>query len=414
MASTTGRRSKAASIPSLKYKEPSWSSLPTGEFRKGLGLQIIQDDELHETYPLFELPYIMLGKLNTLKHCVDVVIDDGSVSRQHAVIQCNSKGDLFLFPLETPNGTWINMVPVEPHRYYPLRMGDLIGLGNATKFVLITGPESTASPGEVSVLKDIHSITSMLDEVTTPVFPEGMDTPANDGKYEGLKTRLFELHNRVFSLATPSDLEQYGGIELLDQCLKLERSAFYAKLRLDVTERFLEKRDARTKPELNRLKILQSESRETNYKRNKEVGKMDACLSKIAAAKAQLLEKSEDKQSTAISQLVSKSRAYRQTESEDESFDQTLRKSRLGSQYEQFRIVASDNLESLHDKLTNLTESIESLDEHIRSLGVDASGVGAGTAGMNMMRQLEALKEMEEMLTKAIDLAKHQQASPKD
>lgn len=63
----------------------------------------------------------------------DVMIDDSTVSRRHAVLRTSEEGDLELEDLGSSNGTKLNGNPIEGA--LTLQDGDLVSFGTATVLV---------------------------------------------------------------------------------------------------------------------------------------------------------------------------------------------------------------------------------------------------------------------------------------
>ena len=60
---------------------------------------------------------------------VDVVLQDPSVSRVHMRIFRQENGILAVQDLGSTNGTFINDIPIEPHKSKPLAKGDILRIG---------------------------------------------------------------------------------------------------------------------------------------------------------------------------------------------------------------------------------------------------------------------------------------------
>src|SRR3712207_2671003 len=77
----------------------------------------------------------------------DIVLDEPTVSRQHALLLCDADG-LRLIDLESTNGTLLNGVPLPPEQPQRLNDGDLIQLGRVLARYSVARPAST--PGILS------------------------------------------------------------------------------------------------------------------------------------------------------------------------------------------------------------------------------------------------------------------------
>lgn len=74
------------------------------------------------------------------------------VSRQHAIITRPEK-DYMLQDLGSTNGTWLNEDKLTPQKFYPIRNGDLVRVGQLAFYVYYRTPEAGTQPEETFSLK---------------------------------------------------------------------------------------------------------------------------------------------------------------------------------------------------------------------------------------------------------------------
>lgn len=91
-----------------------------------ISLLLFRDDRLVHEYPLDKSSF-SLGRLPDN----DIVIDESSVSRQHAQISRRPTGQCVLRDLDSRNGTWVNGGQITPDAPHVLAHGDVITLGMA-------------------------------------------------------------------------------------------------------------------------------------------------------------------------------------------------------------------------------------------------------------------------------------------
>ncbi|CAJ0760969.1 654_t:CDS:10 [Entrophospora sp. SA101] len=116
--------------PPLQYTKPDWSGLPKDDYsfeviKNGISLEIIDFPKSKE--------FLAIGRLPTC----DIPMEHLSISRYHAVLQFNNKGELLIYDLESAHGTILNKRLLPSKSYTKLCVGDQL------KFVI---PKSTLLP----------------------------------------------------------------------------------------------------------------------------------------------------------------------------------------------------------------------------------------------------------------------------
>ena len=131
-------------ITKLLYSPPDWSTPPLNKFY----LEVREAEILHKKISINKSGHYLIGRLPVS----DIIIDDVTCSRQHAVIQfrpgdpnpiTNERTDeVYIFDLGSTSGTYVNGTPLQPNAYYPLFTGDYIQFGQyPSVFILRDGNE---------------------------------------------------------------------------------------------------------------------------------------------------------------------------------------------------------------------------------------------------------------------------------
>lgn len=128
-------KEKKESVPELPYKVPSWSGIPEDLF----SLEVLKNGCIVSTIDLTSKPFHVFGRL---PNC-DVTLEHPSVSRYHAVIQyktsdtSNSEKGFYIYDLGSTHGTIVNKSPLEPRRYYRLRVGYVFKFGGSSRLFIL-------------------------------------------------------------------------------------------------------------------------------------------------------------------------------------------------------------------------------------------------------------------------------------
>ena len=124
----------------LKWAEPADAVSPMGP--SFWHLYTFQGDQISDTYFLDKQSAYLIGRENKV---ADILIQDKSVSLQHAVIQFRLKKSgnkayirPYILDLETTNGTLLNGNFIESSKYIELLDKDVIRFGHCdTDFVIL-------------------------------------------------------------------------------------------------------------------------------------------------------------------------------------------------------------------------------------------------------------------------------------
>lgn len=147
---------------------------------------------------------------------MDIRLDDLTVSKRHARVLCNERGEFFLEDLGSSNGTFLNGAQITTRK---LKDGDEIRIGN-TAFVFYKGDDLPEAAGPDRTLLDIgddRTSTSVLSAVDvgydTASIPVGADTSVDELTSANYRLRtLIEIFQSI-GAALDED-------ELLDKILE--------------------------------------------------------------------------------------------------------------------------------------------------------------------------------------------------
>lgn len=123
------------SVSTSFYEPPPWGL--QGKPSISFHLEVIKDGEHIETIALDSRPYFVVGRQRETCH---IVLDNPSMSRQHAILQYRQEDDgrLYVYDLKSTHGTFWNRKQIAPFRYVPLRIGDQLRFGVSSR-VLVVG-----------------------------------------------------------------------------------------------------------------------------------------------------------------------------------------------------------------------------------------------------------------------------------
>ncbi|RHZ29052.1 hypothetical protein DYB37_000347 [Aphanomyces astaci] len=173
-------------------KAPEWAL--NGSNRFGLSMEVIKGGIILEKVELVtsSKSYFVAGRMEPL---CDIVLQHPSVSRTHAALQFDAKGQLFLVDLGSTHGTFVNKKRISAADHVELHVGDVVVFGESTRIYTILGPVDLM-PDEYSYFpsRSSHHI------LTLPVllFLSSSDNLAKlRSKLEARKARRLEQQKDV-------------------------------------------------------------------------------------------------------------------------------------------------------------------------------------------------------------------------
>jgi hypothetical protein len=136
----------------LLYTPPPWSTPPQTPYF----FEVREGDQIVDKIPVNVKGHYLIGRLPIC----DIVADDATCSRQHAVVQFRPgdpdqitgqrTDEVYIYDLGSTSGTYVNGMPLQAKAYYPLYKGDVLQFGQyACAFVLrdCTDPSIEPPPG---------------------------------------------------------------------------------------------------------------------------------------------------------------------------------------------------------------------------------------------------------------------------
>ncbi|GBE59145.1 FHA domain containing protein, putative [Babesia ovata] len=130
----------------VDYVPPPWAKFDPNEVlgkeAHALSVDVISRGTLLENVELGNSAHCVLGSMDECQ----LVYKNPLVSRRHLVLQLNRYGKLLLYDLGSTHGTTLNHVRIEPYKYYVLKVGDQIRIGqrgSTSRTYVICGPEET-------------------------------------------------------------------------------------------------------------------------------------------------------------------------------------------------------------------------------------------------------------------------------
>src|SRR3990167_9675022 len=113
------------------YSPPVWSTPPIMRFY----FEVKESDVLLNKIAINIKGHYLIGRLPVC----DIVIDDVTCSRQHAVVQFRPgdpdpetgerKDEVYIYDLGSTSGSYVNSMALQAKAYYPLYPGDVLQFG---------------------------------------------------------------------------------------------------------------------------------------------------------------------------------------------------------------------------------------------------------------------------------------------
>jgi len=139
-------------VDKSKYAVPFWS--PSSEAMSAMThawrLDVIRDGVELPPIGIAERAVWVIGRQPTC----DIVLEHGSLSREHAVLQFRSNGSLYVFDLASTHGTFLNKQRLDPHTYVPLKNGDFLRFGASTRQYVVQGGPEVQPAARLRVARD--------------------------------------------------------------------------------------------------------------------------------------------------------------------------------------------------------------------------------------------------------------------
>lgn len=132
----------------LLYSPPAWSVPPTTSYY----FEVREGDTIIKQIKSLHSGHLLIGRLPIC----DIVVDDPTCSRQHAVIQFRPgdpdpqtgfrTDEVYIYDLGSTSGSYVNGMPLQPKAYYPLYRGDVLQFGQySSAFILKESPPDASN-----------------------------------------------------------------------------------------------------------------------------------------------------------------------------------------------------------------------------------------------------------------------------
>lgn len=118
------------------YTPPSWSTAPQ---HASWALEVIKDGAVVEKLAINEKPFYLLGRQ---PDAVDIILAHESISRVHAALQFDERGQLYVCDLGSTHGTKLNSSKekLKPRAYSLCPSGSVLRFGESTRLYCVLGP----------------------------------------------------------------------------------------------------------------------------------------------------------------------------------------------------------------------------------------------------------------------------------
>nr|XP_054759512.1 kanadaptin-like [Lytechinus pictus] len=155
----------AVNAPTLPYKEPSWSGIPSQEYH----LEVLKNGSILSKLTLNDKPFHVFGRLASC----DIQMDHPSLSRYHMILQYRPTGDgehdpgFYVYDLGSTHGSFLNKQQIKAKAYYRMNVGHMFKLGGSTRLFILQGPsgeQEEESGMSITELKELRERQMMQIE----------------------------------------------------------------------------------------------------------------------------------------------------------------------------------------------------------------------------------------------------------
>lgn len=149
----------------LCYREPLWSGVPEDIYK----IDILKGGVILTSLLLSNKNYYVIG----YSLSCDITLTHESISQFHAVLQnrkisnSENKNGMYIYDLNSAQGTFLNGNRIEPNTYIPLYSGYILSFGNSQrKYIIQTSKENEEKEAELSPveLKELKRLESQEQE----------------------------------------------------------------------------------------------------------------------------------------------------------------------------------------------------------------------------------------------------------
>lgn len=126
------------------YEPPAWGV--EGANAHGLALEVIKGGQVVETLALPASAGRSFALAGRAAPPCDLPLQHASVSREHAALQFDARGALFVCDLGSTHGTLVNKRRLPAREFARLRVGDVLAFGESSRLYAVLGPPELLPP----------------------------------------------------------------------------------------------------------------------------------------------------------------------------------------------------------------------------------------------------------------------------
>jgi pSer/pThr/pTyr-binding forkhead associated (FHA) protein len=112
------------------YYPPAWSAKPTHNYY----LEVLKNGVEVEKKFIDQKAMYLVGKH---KDICDIILDNPTISRKHALFQSKNNGEMFIFDLNSTHGTYVNNIKIPSKLFQKLTIFDQIRFGQSQRLYLL-------------------------------------------------------------------------------------------------------------------------------------------------------------------------------------------------------------------------------------------------------------------------------------
>ena len=341
----------------IGYYQPSWSALPLTD-QTLFTLDVWKEGTIAHTIPLSKKPFFIIGRNQSV---CDVSLTNPTVSRVHCALQFNSKGEMFIYDINTAYGTFLNGEKIASQTYVKLKDGDTFKVAQSKKMFIINGivkeEEKEEDKGKKKINKE-KEIVLMKKEI-------GFNNESNWG--------IEDYDEEIAQYQEKEDIDEENNNNIDDIREIKERKDLTDKQREYILkiEELIDERDD-ILAQKDKLKYeLEDEENEKDKNKFKKIQSKNFYLNKrvvdikekIISFKNRLMESIRSVEQNKVKFDRKKVKEYNEDSDDDEYYDRTKKEDNKQKEPED----AEDIYESLKRRLEILIQDKQRLQDKIQT-----------------------------------------------
>lgn len=346
----------------IGYFQPSWSALPLTD-QTLFTLDIWKEGTITHTVPLSKKPFFIIGRNQTF---CDVTLANPTVSRVHCVLQYNSKGEMFLYDINTAYGTYLNGEKIESQTYVKVKDGDTFKVAQSKRMFIINGivkeEEKEEEKGKKKIKKENKEKESLMIKKEI-----GFNNESNWG--------IEDYDDEIAQYQEKEDIDEENKNNIDDIREFKERTDLTDKQKEYITkiEDLIDERDGLLEQK-DKLKYeLEDEENEKDKNKYKKIQSKNFYLNKriieikekIISFKNRLVESIKSVERNKLKFDRKKVKEYNADSDDDEYYDRTKKKEDKKEDIEETE-EAEDTYEKLKRRLEILIQEKQRLQDKIQ------------------------------------------------